>query len=508
MRVNYQANATPQFRMLSDDQIEEIFHSALEVLARVGTRVYGGEGLTLLHDAGCLISDSTASAGSAGTASAGSAGTASTDSIGALVRIPPGLVKEALSTTPERIVVAGRDRRKRISLQKDRIHFGTGSDCPSLIDPYNDEVRKYTYRDVYDAARISDALLHIDFHMSLGLTSGVLAQTYDRHQFLAMLQGTSKPLVITTVDKAGLADQYRMACEALGGPKEFARAPLFVVYIEPNSPLSNSVEATEKILYAADVGIPAIFTPCTMCGGTGPVTLAGTIVQALAESLVGVVLAQLKRKGAAVIMGGVNTILDMATSVMAYGAPELSLISAAATDVAKWLGLPMFSTAGCSDAKVLDQQAAIEAAMSITIAALSGANLIHDVGYLESGLLGSFDMLVMSDEVIGMAKHILGGVNISPETLAVDVIERVEPGGHYLTQEHTRQHYKDEFWFPTLMDRQQRSGWEAGGGKTMAERVRAKVVHILEHHEPLPIPAEAEVKLKEIVAQADERHKG
>jgi trimethylamine--corrinoid protein Co-methyltransferase len=491
MRANYQVNATTQFRVLSDDQIEEIFYSALNVLERVGTRVYEEEGLALLRDAGCLVSDNDASTGSAGP----------------LVRIPSWLVKEALNTTPERIVVAGRDCNKRIILEKDKIYFGTGSDCPSLVDPYSDEVRKYTYQDIYDAARISDALPHIDFHMSLGLTSGVPVHTYDRHQFLAMLQGTSKPLVITAVNRDGLADQYQMACEVLGGPDEFAKAPLFVVYIEPSSPLSNSVEAVEKILYAAETGIPAIYTPCIICGATGPVTLAGGMVQCLAECLVGVVLAQLKRKGAAVIIGGVQSIIDMTTSILSYGAPEMTLLSAAMTDVAKWLRLPMFSTAGCSDAKVLDQQAAVEAAMSVIIAALSGANLIHDVGYLESGLLGSFDMLVMSNEVIGMAKRILGGITVTPETLAVDVIEQVGPGGHYLTQEHTRQHFRGEMWFPTLMDRQMRRGWEAGGRKTMAERVRAEVKHILEHHQPLPIPTEVEARLKEIVAEADERHR-
>jgi trimethylamine--corrinoid protein Co-methyltransferase len=205
-------------------------------------------------------------------------------------------------------------------------------------------------------------------------------------------------------------------------------------------------------------------------------------------------------------MGGVNSPMDMATSILSYGAPELALISAAMTDVAKWLGVPMFSTAGCSDAKVLDQQAAIEAAVSITIAALSGANLIHDVGYLESGLLGSFDMLVMSDQVIGMAKRILGGITVTPETLAVDVIEQVGPGGHYLTQEHTRRHFRSEFWLSSLMDRQMRRSWEAAGRKTLAERVRARVIDILEHHEPLPIPGEVEAKLKEIIAQADARH--
>lgn len=483
MKANLTVCLTPQFRVLSDDQIEEIFYAALDVLERAGTRIHGEEGLALLRDAGCLVSD------------------------GNLVRIPSWLVKDALSTTPGRIVVAGRDRSKRIHLEKNRFHFGTGSDCPSMVDPYTDEVRSYTFEDVYNAARISDALSNIDFHMSLGLTSGVLPQTYDRPQFLAMLKGTSKPFVITAVDKEGLADQYQMACEVLGGPGEFAKTPLFVVYIEPSSPLTNSIEAVEKILYAAKTGIPAIYTPCILAGGTGPVTLAGTMVQALAEYLTGVVLAQLKRRGAGVIMGGVNSPMDMATSILSYGAPELALISAAMTDVAKWMGVPMFSTAGCSDSKVLDQQAAIEATLSIVVAALSGANLIHDVGYLDSGLLGSFDMLVMSDQVIGMAKRILEGVKVTPETLAVHVIEEVGPGGHYLTQEHTRTHFKAETWFPTLIDRQMRRTWEASGERTMAQRVRSKVIDILERHQPMPIPTEVEARLQELVTQAEERHR-
>jgi trimethylamine--corrinoid protein Co-methyltransferase len=166
----------------------------------------------------------------------------------------------------------------------------------------------------------------------------------------------------------------------------------------------------------------------------------------------------------------------------------------------------MFSTAGCSDAKALDPQAAIEATFSIVTAALSGANLIHDVGYLESGLLGSFDMLVMADEIIGMAKRLLGGVRVTRDTLAVDVIEQVGPGGHYLTQEHTRAHFRAETWFPTLIDRQMRRTWAATGAQTMDQRIRAKVLDLLEHHQPLPLPDGAEARLREIIAQVEARH--
>jgi trimethylamine--corrinoid protein Co-methyltransferase len=482
MRVNYQVNVTPQFRILSDGQIEEIVSGALEVLRRTGTRVHQQEALELLQENGAQVGD------------------------GDLVRMPATMVQDAIAKAPARIIVAGRDRSRKIALQKDHIYFGTGSDTPFIRDPYDNKRRRFTFEDNYNAAKIADSLSNIDFYMPLGLTSDVPIGTYDRHQFLATLRGVTKPLVVTAVDREGLADQYRMACEVVGGEAEFQKTPLFVIYTEPSSPLEHSKEATEKVLFAAEKNIPAIITPCPSAGGTAPATMAGVLVQALAECLSGIVIAQLKDAGAPVIMGGVVTIIDMLTTIYSYGAPELVLLSAGFTEISKWLRLPMFSTAGCTDAKTVDQQAAIEGAISIAIAALSGASLIHDVGYMESGLVGSYDMLVMSNEIIGMVKRIMGGIAVDEETLALDVIADVGPGGHFLAEEHTLKHFR-EFWLPELIDRSKVDDWEAAGAKTLGDRVHEKVINLIETYDPEPIPEDVDNRLREIIDQADERHK-
>jgi trimethylamine--corrinoid protein Co-methyltransferase len=480
MRVN--VGETTHFRILSRDQIEEIIGATLEILERVGVMVSNEEALKLLEDGGARV-----------------------DGQG-LVRIPSAMVQRALGTAPHRIVLANRDGQRTLALEKNRIYFGTGSDCPYVIDPYTDERRPCLFDDVQNAAKVADALGNIDFLMSLGLVSDVPRLTYDRHQFLAMAMGTKKPLVITCVDRNGLSDQYEMACRIVGGEKHFQDNPYFAVYAEPSSPLTHSKEALEKLTFAAERGIPVVYTPCPSGGATAPVTMAGILAQGLAETLSGLVISQVKSPGAPFIMGGVHTIMDMRTSIFSYGAPELSLLSACMTDISKELELPIFSTAGCGDAKVLDEQAAIEASVSLVTAGLSGANLIHDVGYLESGLLGSLDMLVLSDEVISMVKRILRGMRVDDEALALDVIANVGPGGHFVGEEHTRRHLRGEHWLPKLMDRTNRETWERGGAKTMDRRVREKVTDILEQYEPDPLDEKLLGELKTIVALADERY--
>ena len=485
-KTNYQVNATPTFEVLSEDEIEAIYYSALRVLYETGLRVYEKEGVEVAYSGGAIIEDTTKDS--------------------SLVKIPPWMVDRARATLPRKVVVTGPNRKYCMELYKNQIYFGTGSDTPFTLDPYTGQRRRATYQDVKNLARLAEALPNIDFHMSLGIVQDSAVGTYDRWQYLAMLEGTNKPINITAVDLDGLNDQLEMAYIRLGGKEEWKKGPCFSLYIEPVSPLSHSKEVVQKLLFSADHDIPFVYTPCPLAGATAPTPRAGTAVQALTESLFGIVLSQLRKPGAQLIIGGLMSNMDMLTTVYCYGSPEMALLSAAYTQITKWLEVPEYETGGCSDAKLFDEQAAMEATINLATAALVGGNMIHDVGYIEQGLTSSPDMMVASDEIIDMVKHILGGIPVTDETMALDTIDEIGPGGHYRKHNHTT-HFETGIWQPKLIDRQNWENWKLAGGKAYQQRVRQRVIEILEA-DTEPLVDEAMYKeLHRICELADARHK-
>ena len=486
-KTNYQVNATPKFQVLTEDEIEAIYFSALRVLYETGVRVYDKEGVEVAYSGGAIVEDTTEDS--------------------SLVKMPPWMVDKARATLPRKVVVTGPDRQYRMELYKNQIYFGAGSDTPFTIDPYTGKRRRATYQDVKNFARLAQALPNIDFHMSLGIVQDTAVGTYDRWQYLAMLEGTTKPINVTAVDLDGVRDQLEMAYIRLGGKEEWKKGPCFSLYIEPVSPLSHSQEVVQKLLFASDNDIPFVYTPCPLAGATSPTTLAGTAVQALTESLFGIVLSQLRKPGASLIIGGLMSNMDMLTTVYCYGSPEMALLSAAYTDITKWLGVPEYETAGCSDVKAFDEQGAMEATINIATAALVGGNMIHDVGYIEQGLTSSMEMMVASDEIIDMVKRILRGIPVNDETKALDVMDSVGPGGHYLEHDHTYNRFKTEIWRPKMLNRQNWENWTADGGKRYSDRVHERVIEILET-ETEPLLDEAMYKeLHRVCELADARHK-
>jgi trimethylamine--corrinoid protein Co-methyltransferase len=222
---------------------------------------------------------------------------------------------------------------------------------------------------------------------------------------------------------------------------------------------------------------------------------------AQAGALVGVVLSQLKREGAPLIMPGWGgNMLDMRTTVQPYADPDKRALAA---DYVHSLGLPMFALAGCSESKVVDQQAGIEAALTLMTDALAGANIVHDLGYLESGLTGSLAQLVICDEIVGWLEHFVAGVEINDETLALDLIDEIGPDGHFLDTDHTFKHFRER-WYPHLFERDNYEGWLASGGQTLGERAAARVATILAEHKPEPLPDGIAQKIRAIVRRAEE----
>ncbi|MEJ2210716.1 MAG: trimethylamine methyltransferase family protein [Anaerolineae bacterium] len=254
--------------------------------------------------------------------------------------------------------------------------------------------------------------------------------------------------------------------------------------------------------------VPLIFTPCPIAGGTAPVTPAGIITEGAAESWMGLVVAQNAQPGLPFFMGGVYSVMDMSSMILAYGAPELPLMMAGLTELAHYVGLPLWQTGGCTDSKTFDEQAIIEGSMSVYFSALSGGDLTHDVGYTESAMTGSVFQLAAMDEAIAYARRITRGIEVNEDTLAVPVIDHVGPNGHYLREQHTRRYYRNEFWYPKLCDRRNYEEWEMMGSTTMKDRTVARVHDILASHQPSAIKPETEKVIEKVLAEAEERVKG
>jgi trimethylamine--corrinoid protein Co-methyltransferase len=484
MRGNYRVNSGVRFQMLSDDQLQELFDGVLHVLEYTGLEVHHEEAREILKEAGAWVD-------------------------GKMVRLPSYMVKDALSKAPRSFTLFARDgdKKKNIHIGPGRAHFGPGPTCVNFIDIETMERRPYVKSDVPLVARMVDALDNIDFCESLGTVNDVHHDLGATYEFAGMFPNTSKPIVAWSYDRFDSADIHKIAIAEAGGQEAFERRPNYVHYCEPLSPLVSTFDAIDKLLFAARHRVPLIFTPCPIAGGTAPITPAGIIIQGAAESWMGLTLAQLVQPGLPFIMGGVFSVMDMSNMILAYGAPELSLMMAGLTELAHFAGLPLWQTGGCTDSKTFDEQATIEGSLSVYFSALSGGDLCHDVGYTESAMTGSVFQLTMMDEAIGYARRITRGIDVNEETLATSVIHDVGPNGHFLREPHTRKFYKTEFFYPKLLDRRNYEEWEMMGKQRMSDRAVARVHDLLATHEPTPIKPETEKVVQEVLEAAEERVK-
>jgi trimethylamine--corrinoid protein Co-methyltransferase len=292
-----------------------------------------------------------------------------------------------------------------------------------------------------------------------------------------------------------------MAAAVAGGYEALRDHQHILLYSEPSSPLQQSETAVDKLLLMAEYELPVVHSPGPLMGGTAPITLAGGLVMSLAEILSGLVVHQMTNPGAPFVFGAGLHHMDMKSTQICYGGPEFQLTKAAIAQLGRWYGLPTWGYAGCSDAKVMDEQAAVEAMLSVLMAKLTGANLVHDVGYMESGLTTSFEMIVLTDELVAMADSLIGGIEVSDDTLMLDELHEVGPGGHFLDTDATMNRFQD-FWYPGLLSRDIRETWLERGGTTLGERLSERSMTIINEHQPEPLAAEKKEALRGILAEA------
>lgn len=477
MEANYAAHQTPQFRVLSDQQIERVYRATLECLQRTGVNVLNEEARDLLAAAGADVD-------------------------GVRVRIPPHIVQDAVSATPRSFTLWGRDGRPRIQVVPDRVYFGPGPTCTYFIDPETGERRKVRRGDPGTVARVCDALENIDYVMGLGLIDDVPHHMAPVVEFAEMVANTVKPVLPWAYSPDNVRRIYEIALAVAGDEPTLSRRPFLALFSTFQAPLVHTDEDLANVLWAAEHDLPIVYLGGGTAGSTAPITGAGLLVVYLAGALSGLAVIQLKKRGSRVCIGGVPQPTDLRTGRPAYGGPEMSLYSAAMSDISRWLGIPFMGTAGASEAKVLDLQAAIESTVQVVLSGLSGATLVHDVGFLDCADIGSLEMVVMTDEIIGMVRRVMRGIEVSDTTLMLDLIDRVGPGGEFLSAKETARRCRAEIWTPTLMDRDPWVTWKAAGAPTMLDRIRERLHRILATHEPPPLPEGAAKKIASILERA------
>jgi trimethylamine--corrinoid protein Co-methyltransferase len=332
--------------------------------------------------------------------------------------------------------------------------------------------------------------------MSMFLPSDVDQRIYDRYQMEVMLNHTAKPIVFVTPDFEGCVAAIEM-CEAVAGSAEaFRQRPFATCYINVTSGLVANQEALEKCIYLAEKGLPLLYIPLNAGGVNAPATTAGCMATMNAGTLLGIVLAQLVREGTPVAVPGWNGgPYNLKTMVGNY---VLADEQGVPTEMGRYYDLPVFGLGGSTDAKVLDQQCGMEVTISLMTALLHGANIVHDVGFMDSGMQGSLQLQVIANDTIGWLRAATAGVVVDEETLALSVVDELGPDGDYLSHDHTLRHFREPY-YSQLADKGTFSQWVERGGTSMEERAAQQVNKVLESHQPPMLPAEVQRDIKRVV---------
>lgn len=464
-------------RCLSDKDIQAIHEASLAILRDTGVRVHHHEARKLARDAGATVDDDSK-----------------------IVRLPERLVTDCIAQTGKQYMLHGRDPERMAGFGDGNTVWMSSPGQYTWIDAQGGGRRSATAQDVRNAIRLGDALDRIYIVGAMGQPEEVPETWRDVFLTGELVKGTTKPArcwVRNGRTATAILEIYRAVA---GGAEALRHRPMAEAFLEPISPLQLPEHGLDIVKAFAQAGQPVSIGPMAMTSATAPGTLAGTLAQENAEILAGLVMTQLFAPGTPVTYGGIPHVMDPRTSICSFGSPEQGLMAVAMVQIAKFYGLPAYINVGLTDAKTLDVQAGIEKASSMLLGRLAGADTFGHCGICGTDHGASLEWLYVDNELAAYVDRVAGGFAIDTEKLAAEVVGRVGPGGNFLAEEHTVQHFRDELWIPgSAWTRQSWDGWESGGSASMAERAREQVQAILATHTVEPPDEKLSAEIDQIV---------
>ena len=464
---------TPSMKILNEDQLTAVHSATLEVLEQTGVCIKHPQALEILDGAGCKVD---------------------TDR----VRIPSDLVEKAISTAPKSLTLGNRDDSRQIVVEGASTHFGAVIDCVNYLDPDTQEVSECKSEHVVSMTKLCDRLDNYDWIMTLGIARDMPENIADRCVARMALEHCSKPVIVSCNDSESLKEIYEMALLCKGGEQAFKNAPNLGTLNCTISPLTHDDHLVEKNIFAAQQGIPLAHYSGMQLGGSFPATMASGIVMGTAEALSGLVLQQVINQGSPFVMGSFITIMDMKTTVYSYGAIEMAMMVGGMSQLAQRYGIPFLGTSGCTDAKQVDVQAAVEGSLQDIVMATVGGGLVHDTHcWLDHGSILSPAHLVVGQQILSMVKKFARGIDVSTDTLALDLIDKIGPGGTFLMEPHTMQNFKSVI-YPELFHRTQGQAPGTVLENTLDDRLRKQTLELMKAPALNSLP-------KDIVAEFNRR---
>ena len=481
----------PAFRILARDDLDAIHWATLDILERTGVRIIKGEKvLKMLEEKGCTV-----------------------DYKKETVFFSSSVVEECLKKTSKVVTIySPRNSKYDYKIDGRHIYFRTDGTCLYTADPETGEWKSSTSEDVARIVKVTDALN--SYASAEGMTASFDKPAYIRgfHDVIARLNNTEKPTDISVgggdVESPELRQilldySLEVARVVAGGEEALRKRPILTPEIWAMSPLQFHGLYVERALKLAELGFPCFVGSMTQAGATSPVTSAGTLVVTNSEILGGISIIQLAYPGTKILVGYTPASFDMKYGYWAAGAPEEAVLNAASVEIAKYYGLPACVMGLVTSAKVPGPQACYEKVMSGILPILAGADVVWGAGGLGRSMTASLEQLVIDDELIKAMLTSLHGVEVSDDTLALDVIDKVGPGGHYLGQKHTLDHFLKERFIPELTDRSGYEKWKETGKKSLVERAKEKVKKILKEHSVPPLDNDIRKELDNIIKRAE-----